>query len=381
MDALVEKIVSRLRGGAYANEAAVSVGVILPILRALGWDDADPHQLVPEYSVSSGRVDFALFGATRKPSVFIEAKGVGRNTSGDRQLFEYAFHQGVPICVLTDGREWSFFYPAGEGDYSERRVQKLNLLEREPRDIAEVLKRYLSRERVHSGEARDAVDLDFRDLRARRDAQRSIPRAWHSLVEEPEDLLIELVQDQTENISGRRPTASSVSSFLRSLNTVGDAPKKPKLTPKLEVARRSRQSVHDDLVSAEEDLDKGRQDKKSKNGAKGHTLTYWVYGEERQAKSAKEVLVDVLSDIARKNPSRISEIAKRSRGRTRNHIARSPSDIYPKRPDLARAEEIYDGWLVGLNISNRDKMRIIRTACEVCGIEFGHEIRADLPNA
>ena len=33
-----------------------------------------------------------------------------RNSSNrDIKLPEYAFHQGVPICVLTDGREWSFY--------------------------------------------------------------------------------------------------------------------------------------------------------------------------------------------------------------------------------------------------------------------------------
>jgi hypothetical protein len=37
--------------------------------------------------------------------VFIEVKQIGRSDGGERQLFEYAFHRGVPMTILTDGQE------------------------------------------------------------------------------------------------------------------------------------------------------------------------------------------------------------------------------------------------------------------------------------
>lgn len=85
----------------------VSLSILLPILRALGWDDSDPDQVIPEYAKAGRRVDFALCGSPGRPSLFVEVKGVGRAVEGDRQLFEYAFHEGIPLCLLTDGREWS----------------------------------------------------------------------------------------------------------------------------------------------------------------------------------------------------------------------------------------------------------------------------------
>ncbi len=63
VEELLSLIKGRLSQDMYRNEAAISTGVVLPILRALGWDDSDPDQVVPEFTSGKGRVDFALFSA------------------------------------------------------------------------------------------------------------------------------------------------------------------------------------------------------------------------------------------------------------------------------------------------------------------------------
>jgi predicted type IV restriction endonuclease len=222
MEDLIRRIKERLLEGAYPNEAAISFSVVMPLLRALGWDDSDPEQVMPEYSSGGRRVDFALCGAGKRPSLFIEVKGVGRALEGDRQLFEYAFHEGIPLCLLTDGREWSFFLPSGQGSYDERRVYRLQFNDRSPTECARILTRYLQRTRVKSGEAFEDAMRDYRDIASRREATRNIPAAWHKLVDEPEDLLVELLAEQTETISGFRPTSSEVTRFLRTLKASSD---------------------------------------------------------------------------------------------------------------------------------------------------------------
>ncbi|MEO7026089.1 MAG: hypothetical protein ABI056_00885, partial [Caulobacteraceae bacterium] len=147
MRQLLDRVRARLGSDAYANEAAVSHGVVMPIINALGWDSSDPEQVVPEFPLRGGRVDFALLGGGRRPAVFIEVKGVGRAVDGDRQLFEYAFHEGVPLCVLTDGRDWSFYLPSAQGSYEDRRVYRLQLDDRDPAECERVLQRYLAAER------------------------------------------------------------------------------------------------------------------------------------------------------------------------------------------------------------------------------------------
>ena len=68
----------------------------------------------------------------------MESKGVGNASGAERQLFEYAFHQGIPMAILTDGQEWSFFLPGEQGAYYERCVYKLDLLARTTEECRQI---------------------------------------------------------------------------------------------------------------------------------------------------------------------------------------------------------------------------------------------------
>ena len=108
----LETAKDKLQRGAYASESAVSQGVLMPVLQELGWAVFNSAEVViPEYQhqLEGRRVDFALCHPAKRPMVFVEVKNVGLLGGAARQLFEYAFHSGVPMAVLTDGREWIFF--------------------------------------------------------------------------------------------------------------------------------------------------------------------------------------------------------------------------------------------------------------------------------
>ena len=366
MKALLERIRTRLLEGSYPNEASISLGVVTPILRALGWDDSDPEQVVPEYASGARRVDFALWGKGKRPSLFIEVKGVGRAVEGDRQLFEYAFHEGVPLCLLTDGREWSFFLPGGQGSYDERRVYRLQLDERPLDECVRVLDRYLSHIRVKSGDAFEDAMRDYRDNASRREAKRSIPEAWSQLVEGPEDLLVELLSEQTEALSGYRPTSAEVSVFLRSLKPYGQGSSPVVDTQKRVSPRRGEQP-------------RGNSPTKIYSPSRGQE--YVIFGNRHTARNASTAFIDILSAVAKRHPEKLEEMSTAVRGRSRNHIARTVAEIYPARPDLARAVEFAPGWLVGLNIANREKLRILKEVCRVTDLHFGSDIIIELPNA
>jgi len=184
-------VTQNLRAGRYPNEQAVSQGVVLRVLNDLGWDVYNPDHVWPEYSVAGRRVDFALCFPARRPAVFVEVKQPGRVDGGDQQLFEYAFHNGVPMAILCDGKTWGFYLPAEQGTYDERRVYKLDLLERATEEAADKLRRYLSFQRTVSGEAIDDARSDYRDRNRRVLAQKTIPEAWIHLVEGEEPSLIE----------------------------------------------------------------------------------------------------------------------------------------------------------------------------------------------
>ncbi len=376
----IKRIRERLIQGAYSNEAAVTHGVVIPILSALGWDTTDPDQVMPEHTSGRGRVDFALLGGGKRPAVFIEVKGVGRSIEGDRQLFEYAFHEGVPLCVLTDGKEWSFYLPSGQGSYDDRRVYRLQLDDRDLDECERVLLRYLSFERVKSGNAFEDAQRDYRNLANRREAKEGLPKAWSELISEGEELLLELIADKAETITGFRPSLNDVGTFLSQMVPSSQSP--VTTTRK----RQNDQTNHSPSpVSPPEITRLGKVSLSDQNtrggGPSSRAVTYTIFGSTRSAANANEAFVDILSTLADRDPARLPQLAEAVKGRSRNHIARSAAEIYPARPDLARAAEIAPGWLVGLNIANREKLSITRTACDIFGLAFGSDVVLKLPNA
>jgi predicted type IV restriction endonuclease len=194
-----------IKAGRYVNEATVSQGIVQRLLHSLGWPVYDPEVVAPEYSLGTRRVDYALCHPPRDPVILVEVKQVGQSKGADRQLFEYAFHKGVPMAILTDGQEWNFFLPTEQGDYGERQVYKLDILERDPAEIESSLKRYLEYKAVRSGQAIEAARRDYRNAARKRRAQRTLPDAWDRLLESEDELLIELLSDKVEDLCGVKP--------------------------------------------------------------------------------------------------------------------------------------------------------------------------------
>ena len=93
-------------------------------------------------------------------------------------------------------------------------------------------------------------------------------------------------------------------------------------------------------------------------------------------------MINILSTLAQYDDHFYPNLAEKVRGRTRNHVARSPAEVYPGRPDLTcYVRQIGPGWLIGSNIANREKVKILRSACEVVGLDFGRDIAINLAQA
>jgi predicted type IV restriction endonuclease len=188
----LEAIREGIRAGRFSNEASVSQGIILRLLNALEWPLYDTQIVSPEYSLSGRRVDFALCHPPNKPIAFIEVKQLGQSDGAERQLFEYAFHDGIPLAILTDGREWNFFLPGEQGDYGERRLYKLDILDRDLLECTTRLKRYLRYSDIVSGAAIQAAKSDYQNVSRNRQMIATLPRAWKQIVEEEDEMLFGL---------------------------------------------------------------------------------------------------------------------------------------------------------------------------------------------
>ena len=214
LDTTLANITVRLREDGFPNERAISQGIVLRVLHELGWDTYDPAVVWPEYQTGGGRADFALCHPPSKPAIFIEVKHVGGAEGAVQQALQYAFHCGVPFVVLTDGRTWSFYLPAEQGDYDDRRVYKLDLYERSAGEAAETFRRYLTQRNVTSGKALGAARTEYRNRNRRSQAKAAIPEAWRELVHKRDGRLLEILADAVESKIGFPPDAGDVVEFL-----------------------------------------------------------------------------------------------------------------------------------------------------------------------
>ena len=147
------------------REDQTRYGIIDPIIRALGWDTADPKECHPEYprSENGDRVDYAFF--TRldlakleeedmpAPDIIVEAKALGKHLDVHfDKLMEYVQAQprmSKGVAVLTNGVEWRL-YPVGTRGGLDRKLKEedvVNIQERQPQVAARILSRQLGRSR------------------------------------------------------------------------------------------------------------------------------------------------------------------------------------------------------------------------------------------
>ncbi len=371
MRQLLQRIRDGLSRGAYPNERAVSTSIVVPVLRELGWDDSDPTVVKPEYATGKGRVDYALASMAGSPAVFVEVKGVGKSGEADRKLFEYAFHEGAQIAVLTDGRVWSFYLPGQFGSYDERRVFQLDLLERDEAEAEHRLTRYLDRARIQNGKALLDASADYHDQAARRRAAAKLPEAWAEMLRGPDPDLARLLQDTVESLSGHRPSDEAVAAFLSSViqeQPTGRQGSQPagRRTASAPVARADGHFTGQPLLA-------------QPSASDAASLTWRLGAEFGTGKSQVAVWVDFLSALFRRHPDRHEAIAEAVRTRSRNNIARTIADIYPGQPDIAARSnaKLPDGWFVGTNESSATKIRIARKAVEACGLAWGKDARLD----
>ena len=130
-------------------------------------------------------------------------------------MFEYAFHDGVPMAILTDGREWNFFLPGEQGDYGERRVYKLDMMKRELAECSKRLQRYLLQSAVASGLAIQEARDDYRSVSKDRQMLAALPKAWAQIIADEDEMLLEIVADRVESLCGFKPDPDVVARFLK----------------------------------------------------------------------------------------------------------------------------------------------------------------------
>ena len=105
------------------DEAKTKQFLILPLIRALGYDDANPAEVVPEYTADFGtrtgwKADYALMSGER-PLIVMECKQLSNRLSTEEinqlgRYFSFVPFAGAKIGVLTNGVIYKFFTDEAE---------------------------------------------------------------------------------------------------------------------------------------------------------------------------------------------------------------------------------------------------------------------------
>jgi predicted type IV restriction endonuclease len=202
------------------NEAATRAVLIDPVLRALGWDTANTYMVEVEKSLTSTRVDYALYDNNTDVKIVIEAKSLGTNLQQNditMNLITYAFTYGIQEIFLTDGLIWQHFTSFQPGNISTKTI---DLTSDSPVDCASYLVQRLDAAKFWPEEQTiDALaqqinqlentianlQKDFMYLKNERPSSKSNNKIIFNS-NHPENDLNYIPLDQVQGIKGKKPT-------------------------------------------------------------------------------------------------------------------------------------------------------------------------------
>ena len=217
MKEIILDIKQRIENKEYKSERAISSEVVRRVLENLQWNIYDTITVNREYLINSLRVDYALMPDKKIPQIFIEVKSMGNLQGADKQLFNYAFHRGVPMAITTDGRIWNFYLPTEIGDYEKRLVCELDFLQDSVDEIIYRLKRYLTFSEALSSQNIKNARQDYHKLQQEKKAQKCISEAWSKLLQEKDEILLEIIMEKVQNLCGHLPREKHVWEYINSL--------------------------------------------------------------------------------------------------------------------------------------------------------------------
>ncbi|MDE0310337.1 MAG: hypothetical protein OXI60_11010 [Acidiferrobacterales bacterium] len=332
---------------AYPSEASVSVQIVIPVLTHLGWDTTDPNVVVPEYSVNNRRVDYALIvpKVSANPRCIIEVKALGK-VDADQQLFEYAFHTGVALAFLTDGREWRVYLPIEPGSYQERLVRTFDFAGGDENQIANDLRELLSYDNVASGKSIEIAKNIKEKIQNRNLARSKISEAWGNLTSGEEAIFVEFLIEETSRICGFAPEQQDVIQFFENLRS----PSQP--------------TSHEPRV-------KLSGDKSTRTSTFKGKITYCLFGEEYTEPNYGSAYVKIMEVLA---------------PRLSTQELKSLNFFYERKADMPismvnRARPVRSGsWWISTHSNTKTKFRHIKIVCNELSVKFQSEEGVLLPD-
>ena len=166
------------------DERAVEIGVVLPLLRQVGWDTDNVSEIYPQYGLADGsKVDYDLQidGESR---VLIEVKRWAHelNDGHEEQLADYCRLAKPKLAVLTSGRNWRLYLPPTRGKSTPLSFSTLTSLQCNRRKQSDHFSIFLARNNmVGFGPTVAAAGRRYRESQAYLGFRKSFTEDWNRL--------------------------------------------------------------------------------------------------------------------------------------------------------------------------------------------------------
>lgn len=342
----ITKIRNDLNDNKYSNEASISTGIVLNILQKLNWDIFNTELIKPEYIVNKNkRVDYALFKQSITdtiPYIFIEVKNIGKINGADRQLFEYAFHGGVPIIISTDGVCWNFYLTMEPGDYEKRKFFHINLLKDDLISSEDAFIKYLDYNNIISGNSLESAKLDYYNNIKRKEIECAIPKSFKNILFYNNIEFLKLLKDNVKKVCGYEPNDKICNNFLE------------KIKNNINIKNNDdKENINNKNIITKKKYKKKKKEKcifKLSFKDDTYEFDYFSHMLEKFFKLVSEEDIKYINKFYNKY----------YKSNSRNYISINRYDLYPGRSDLCDtcSKEFIPGWWLGTNYSINSMIKI-----------------------
>lgn len=276
---------------------------------------------------------------------------------GIEQVLKYAFKEGVPVAVLTDGDAWRFYWPAAtEQRYAQRLAQAIQLTRTEPTEAATILRKYLQK------------SLDPSTTRLRKTIEEAFHvNKLHALLEEifqnPTDELVELIEGiakQRDIDVGKEQIRAFLPQWLKKYKPSDSSPSSsamPSNTPSTPHA-----SGAPPLSSPPTGLG------------------YYYKGTFYPASGKSDIYLKIIRRLIQDYPHFADQFS-RERGRNdrsflfrkseKERLPEETQKYYEQHSKHYRETE--EGWIVLVNLNDNNKRGKLRQAAKIVGLPFDDE--------
>ena len=321
------------------DEAGIRARVIDHLFALIEWQIFDQNEFKREYPVPGGRVDYALL-VNGDPKVFIEAKSPREDLgSHEDQLVTYSAKRGVPLAALTNGLNWWLYLPLKEGEFEARRFCELDINKHDVSEVCERLIEFLARVNVYSGAAVENAERRLKSLHDARKVDKALPRVWEELLDGPDELLVDLINERVKGRSGLEATPERIKVFLEGL----DKPVPAAIKFASRTASTDQESSQENVLREAQNLSNNpNKRKRPRTTIVGFTFC----GQEFSVGSGTAALIALAEEIYRRHRAEFDKVRTLSGWY-------SSEERFPSRPPSPIADS---GWYVYTNITTDIKI-------------------------